>query len=104
MRTHTHTSSDPSPSEVVDSYFEAINDHDYHKAWELGGRNLNSSYSSFAQGFQNTAHDEWTTTSTTGHTVHGELEATQTDGSRTLFVGQYHVSNGVITSASLTEK
>lgn len=103
-RTQNDTTTNPSPSEVVNSYFEAINDHDYHTAWELGGKNLSSSYSSFADGFASTAHDEWTTTSVNDHTVHGVLEATQTDGSHKLFVGRYTVSNGVITSANLTEQ
>jgi hypothetical protein len=42
---------------IVQSYFNAINDHDYRTAWNLGGKNFSGSYRSFVNGFDNTSYD-----------------------------------------------
>jgi eukaryotic-like serine/threonine-protein kinase len=88
------------PQQVVQAYYAAINAHDYMRAWELGGKNLGASYSSFASGFSNTASDSITTTSVSGDTVSIQLDATQTDGSHRYFTITYTVQNGEIVSAS----
>lgn len=84
------------------AYFAAINAHDYQRAWDLGGKNVQSgSFSSFEQGFSTTASDTVTIVSTTGDTVSMQLDAAQTDGTHQLYAGTYTVQNGVITSASV---
>jgi hypothetical protein len=92
-----------SAEEIVDSYFAAINASDYHKAWELGGRHLDSSYSHFVSGFDGTNHDTWTTEHVDGDTVTGTLAAKQDDGTTQFYAGHYTVQDGAITSAHLVE-
>jgi hypothetical protein len=87
----------PSPAVTVQSYFSAINDHDYQRAWALGGKNTGQSYASFVQGFDETADDNVTILSVTGGVVTVRLDATQTNGTVKHFHGTYTVSNGVIT-------
>lgn len=91
-----------SPEGTVQAYFDAINAGDYRRAWELGGKNLQEgSYSSFVQGFEDTAHDSVTIVSVVGDTVEVELDATQTDGTHRYFAGTYTVRNGVIVAADI---
>ncbi|MEU3889020.1 hypothetical protein [Streptomyces sp. NPDC029041] len=91
-----------SPERAVLAYFDAINAGDYERAWELGGKNLQEgSYSSFVQGFEDTAHDSVTIISVVGDTVEVELDATQTDGTHRYFAGTYTVHNGVIVAADI---
>ncbi|MFJ9106265.1 hypothetical protein ACIRJM_48515 [Streptomyces sp. NPDC102405] len=94
-----------SPEGTVLAYFDAINTGDYERAWELGGKNLQKgSYSSFVQGFEDTAHDSVTITSTVGATVEVELDAAQKDGTQRYFAGTYTVRDGVITAADIHNK
>ncbi|MET9686323.1 hypothetical protein [Streptomyces coeruleorubidus] len=94
-----------SPEGTVKAYFDAINAGDYKRAWELGGKNLQEgSYSSFVQGFEDTAHDSVTIVSVQGNTVEVELDATQTDGTHRYFAGTYTVRNGVIVAADIQSR
>jgi hypothetical protein len=93
-----------SAEEIVDSYFDAINASEYRKAWELGGRNLDSSYSHFKAGFSGTKHDTWTTEHVHGDIVTGTLAAKQDDGTTQFFAGHYTARDGSITSAHLVER
>ena len=96
------TAAPTDPATVVTEYFSAINAHDYQRAWDLGGKNVQSgSFSSFVQGFSTTAADTVTIVSTTGDTVSMQLDAAQTDGTHQLYAGTYTVQNGVITAASV---
>lgn len=88
---------------VVSAYFDAINAHDYRAAWNLGGKNLGSSYAAFVQGFAGTADDTVRITGTTGSTVALTLTAVQTDGSVKTYAGTYTVSGGVIVSADVRQ-
>ncbi|WP_251097024.1 hypothetical protein [Streptomyces sp. Caat 7-52] len=90
------------PAETVTHFFDAVNRGDYDTAWELGGRNLDPSYTSFVSGFDTTRHDDVTIRSVEGRTVSVDLIATQTDGTRKSFSGVYTVVDGVITHASMT--
>lgn len=92
------------PSKTVDDYFDAINDGDYHKAWKLGGKNLNDSYDEFKSGFAETTHDTWTTKSADRNKVTGVLKARESDGTTKVFQGNYTVEDGTITDAHLTER
>jgi hypothetical protein len=89
------------PAATVQAYFAAINDHDYGKAWDLGGKNTGSSYNKFKSGFSDTARDGLTVVSVTGDVVTVKLDATQTNGSVHHFQGTYTVSNGVITQSQI---
>lgn len=86
---------------VVRSYYEAINDRDFHRAWELGGKNFGQSYEDFVAGFDQTANDTLTIVSTSGNAVRVKLDAEQTDGSHKRYAGTYYVSDGELTSANL---
>jgi hypothetical protein len=82
---------------TVRAYYSAINSRNYARAWHLGGRFTGSSYSTFAAGFQGTAHDKVTILSVTGSVVTARLAAQQTDGSVRTYQGTYWVTDGVIT-------
>ncbi|OLZ70794.1 hypothetical protein AV521_12285 [Streptomyces sp. IMTB 2501] len=90
------------PGATVTKYFEAINSRDFQTAWDLGGKNLDSSYSAFVSGFEGTERDDLTVGSVDGTTVSVSLVATQTDGTRKSYSGRYTVVAGVITGASIT--
>jgi hypothetical protein len=81
----------------------AINAHDYGKAWNLGGRNLGQSFTTFVQGYSGTAHDDLTILSVSGNVVTAQLTATQTDGTVKTFRGTYTVSNGIITHFDINQ-
>ncbi|WP_432157057.1 hypothetical protein [Streptomyces sp. bgisy153] len=91
-----------SPAATVSRYFEAINARDYRTAWDLGGKNLDSSYASFVSGFSDTARDEVTLGLTVAGRVPVDLVAVQTDGTRKSYSGYYTVADGVITEASMS--
>ncbi|MBR7827064.1 hypothetical protein KDK95_12170 [Actinospica sp. MGRD01-02] len=90
------------PASVVQAYFSAINAQDYQLAWTLGGDNLGQSYAQFVDGFANTAQDTVEILATSGNAVSVDLTATQTDGSQQQFTGTYYVTDGAISSASIT--
>lgn len=91
------------PATVVQRFYAAINDHDYQRAWALGGRNLgNRSYEAFVAGFGDTDHDDLEVTGVRGQLVDVTLVATQDGCSRqTIYAGTYRVVGGVITSGRL---
>jgi len=91
------------PASVVEEYFAAINDHDYARAWALGGDHLGSSYARFAAGFADTAQDTVTILSVSGGDVAVDLTATNTDGSQQLFSGTYTVAGQAIGRASISQ-
>jgi hypothetical protein len=100
--TTTGTAGAADPGATVQRYFAAINNHDFKTAWDLGGKNLDSSYSSFVAGFAGTAQDTVSVASVQGTTVSVSLLAQQTDGTQKSYSGRYTVVDGVITNASVT--
>jgi eukaryotic-like serine/threonine-protein kinase len=92
-----------SPAAIVQSYFAAINAHDYAQAWQLGGDISSSSYASFVAGFDTTARDTVTVISVSGDEVTAQLAATQTDGTVKDFSGVYTTGNGVIVQAQVQQ-
>ena len=104
-----HTAKPPSaappatagPAATVRAYYAAINAHDYARAWELGGKNIDSSYSAFASGFDGTARDKVNVVSVAGDVVIIRLAATQTDGLVVSYRGSYTVTGGVITEGRI---
>jgi len=89
------------PEATVRAYFDAINSHDLKRAWDLGGKNVGQSYTTFAAGFGTTDHDEITVQSVTDNAVTLDLTAFQSDGSQRKFHGTYTVTDGVITKFSV---
>ena len=89
------------PASTVRAYFTAINNHDYARAWDLGGKNTASSYSKFVNGFTGTARDNLTIVSVSGDIVTVKLAATQTDGTVKNYQGTYTVDHGVITGSNI---
>jgi len=91
----------PGPVATVKAYFSAINNHNYLRAWNLGGRFTSPSFASYKAGFAGTQHDTVTILSVSGNTVTAHLAAQQTDGTVKNFEGTYVVNNGVITQFSV---
>lgn len=86
--------------DTVKAYFDAINRRDYQKAWELGGKNASSSFSSFVRGFKTTEMVSVQILDLSGDVgtavVTARLTTLETDGSTKVFEGTYTVKNGVI--------
>ncbi len=102
----TGTTAPPGPTardaaSVVQDYYAAVNARDYRRAWDLGGKNLGGSYSSFAAGFADTARDTVRIVGVSGDVVTVTLEAEQRDGSVRTFAGTYTVRGGVIVAADI---
>jgi hypothetical protein len=91
------------PAAVVQSYFAAINSKAYRTAWQLGGSNFSSSYSSFVNGFAATASDTATILSVSGNVVTIQLAAQQNDGTVKTYQGTYTVTGGVITGSDIQQ-
>jgi serine/threonine protein kinase len=91
----------PGPAATVQAYVAAINQHNYPRAWDLGGKNTGQSYNSFASGFNGTASDQVTIVSVSGDVVTVQLAATQTNGSVDDYQGTYTVVDGVITQSDI---
>ena len=89
------------PAATVQAYIAAINQHNYPRAWDLGGKNTGQSYNSFASGFNGTASDQLTIISVSGDVVTVQLAATQTNGSVDDYQGTYTVVDGVITQSDI---
>jgi serine/threonine protein kinase len=89
------------PAATVQAYIAAINDHNYPRAWALGGKNTGQSYNAFASGFNGTASDQLTIVSVSGDVVTARLAATQADGAVDDYQGTYTVVNGVITQSDI---
>jgi hypothetical protein len=83
------TSADPAT--VVREYFGAINAHDYPRAFELGGKNFDNSYSHFVDGFANTEHDAVMVLGMDGPNVTVLLVATDNAGRRSVYQGTYTI-------------
>lgn len=102
----TDSTASPEPSardaaSVVQDYYAAVNARDYRRAWDLGGKNLGGSYSSFAAGFADTARDTVRIVGVSGDVVTVTLEAEQRDGAVRTFAGTYTVRGGVIVAADI---
>jgi hypothetical protein len=92
------------PSQVVQAYYQAINEHQYQTAWDLGGKNTGTTYNQYVAGFNGTASDVVQILSVSGNVVTAQLTANQTDGTAKVFAGTYTVSGGQITVFDVTRK
>jgi hypothetical protein len=92
------------PSQVVQAYYQAINEHQYQTAWDLGGKNTGTTYDQYVAGFNGTASDVVEILSVNGNVVTAQLTANQTDGTAKVFAGTYTVSGGQITAFDVKRK
>jgi hypothetical protein len=96
------TTAEPRPRAVVEAYFAAINDHNWLRAWQLGGKNLSPSYASLVTGFQKTSSDVITHMTADGDAVTVRIRAYETTGAVQVYMLSYVVSGTVITSGHET--
>lgn len=89
------------PTETVQRYYDAINSADFATAWDLGGKNFGTSYSTYVSGFAETARDALSVTDARGDTVYVDITAYQTDGAQHTYSGTYTVLDGVIVGADI---
>jgi hypothetical protein len=99
---YASTSTSAEPRAVVAAYFDAINNRDYQTAWDLGGKNLDADYASFAAGFATTQRDTISDVSVQGAVVRLTLNALSTDGTSRSYDAAYTVHDGEITSGTAT--
>jgi hypothetical protein len=92
-----------SPATTVRMYISAINNHDYARAWRLGGKNSGSTYPGFVRGFGTTERDKLTIVSVSGDVVTARIAAMQTNGTVNAYLGTYTVDHGVITRFAIRQ-
>jgi len=92
-------------SAVVLQFYQDITNGDYSDAWALGGDNIGGGdYAGWVAGYDTTASVTVTAVSDyNATTVYATISATQDDGSVRTYAGTYTVSNGVITSADISQ-
>jgi hypothetical protein len=90
---------------VVENYLSDISSGDYADAWALGGGNIaGTDYRSWVAGYATTTSVILDSdTDLGGGAVQVSFAALQSDGGSTSYAGTYNVSDGVITSASITQ-
>lgn len=91
------------PASVVTSYYNALDTGDYQTAWNLGGKNLDSSYAHFVSGYSGTEQVTVTVLWAQGDTVSVDIDSEQSDGTDSTFSGTYTVAGGAITSADIQQ-
>ncbi|WP_143034594.1 MULTISPECIES: hypothetical protein [unclassified Streptomyces] len=96
----------PAPPDVVQTYFNVINDRDFVAAWAIGGRQhiAGRSYDAFVASFNTVSKFDVTIVSVQGTKVAVKLDATQTDKSHRHYAGTYTVVDGVIVAADIHPK
>ena len=92
-------------SAVVLQFYQDITNGDFSGAWALGGDNIGGGdYAGWVAGYNTTASVTVTAVSDyNATTVYATISATQDDGSVRTYAGTYTVSNGVITSADISQ-
>jgi hypothetical protein len=91
------------PAATVTAYFAAIKNHDYRRAWQLGGEHLGESYRTFEFSFADTLLDSVHILHVRGTVVTVHLTAELTNGTQANFTGTYTVTNGAITKANVLQ-
>lgn len=92
----------PSPADVVEEYYAAVNARDYRKAWDLGGSSLSPTYTSLVDGYAQVQQDDLVIDSVSGDDVWVSLTANLFDGNTEQYTGKYTIAHGVIVSGELT--
>ncbi|MGW7579011.1 hypothetical protein [Streptomyces sp. NPDC054765] len=93
----------PDPTDVVNTYFQVINDRDFVAAWALGGRQhiAGNSYDAFVRSFDTTNKYEVTVVSVVGNKVAVKLDQTLNDRTHRHYTGTFTVQDGVIVAADI---
>jgi hypothetical protein len=91
------------PAATVTAYFAAIKNHDYRRAWQLGGEHLAESYRTFEFSFADTTLDSVRILHVRGTVVTADLTTELTNGTQANFTGTYTVINGAITKANVLQ-
>jgi hypothetical protein len=93
-------STPPGPRAIVDSYFEAIDHHDWPQVWRLGGENPSPSYQAVVDGYASTDQDVVRAISVSGDQAIVRVRAYQTDGAYQVYQMDFVIQNGVIVHAT----
>lgn len=104
--THPNAASEVGRQAVVHAFFTAINDHNWPRVWDLGGKNLGngmySTYNGMISGYRCTTRVVLDGSPTTSRdTVSGSIRAYEANGADKAiqrFAFRYQVSRGVIVS------
>lgn len=95
-------SSTASPRAVVLAYLKAVNQHDWPRAWRLGGKNLGQSYRQMIAGYRHTRKVVITAMAVRGGAVTVRVLAYETTGAVQTYQLSYLVSGGTITAGQQT--
>jgi hypothetical protein len=102
--THHHASASSSrsvrltPRAAVEAYVAAVNQHNWRRAWALGGKNLGTSYRQMVAGYAHTSHLQIIRITVTGGAVTVVERAPETNGLVQRYRLSYLVSGGIITA------
>jgi len=88
------------PRAVVDSYFAAINQRDWRRAWQLGGQNSNPSYRQMIDEYAETEQDVIRVMGVDGNHAIVRVRAYQADGKCEVYQMDFVVQDGVIVHAT----
>jgi eukaryotic-like serine/threonine-protein kinase len=86
------------PRSVVLAYFAAINAHDWHRVWRLGGDRLSRSYRSMVAGYARTVFDDVRSIRVSGDRVVVRVRAYERDDTSQLYRFEYTVEDAAIVS------
>jgi hypothetical protein len=88
---------------VITGYYQAVNNHDYAKAWQINSAAHSiSDYTHFVQGFSSTQQVTVTITNVIGDVVYVQIASLHKDGTTRYFSGSYTVQNGMIVVANIS--
>ena len=90
---------------MVLSFYAAVNEGDFDRAWALGGKNLGKNKASFTKGYADTVSSQVVVVGTRGATVDVLVVAEEAQGRKAIrtsrFRGSYVVRGGEIVSGTL---
>ena len=87
---------------MVRAYIAAVNQHNWPRAWALGGKNLGESYRQLITGYAHTSHVLIISLTASGPAVTVLTTATETNGTAQRYRLSYLVSHGTITAGQST--
>jgi serine/threonine protein kinase len=101
-RAGTQARTTASPRATVRAFIAAINEHDWPKVWQLGGKNLGEPYPKLVAGFRDTSHDVITSIVSHRDMVNAQIQAYETTGEVQTIALRYAVRGGIITYGQQT--
>jgi hypothetical protein len=88
------------PAAVVESYFAAINEHDWPHAWDLGGSHLTASYQDMVTTDTATSYDAIRSIRVVGDHAIVRLRAQRADGTAQVYEIDFTIRDGIIVRGS----